>query len=58
MATGIGASLSGLVAGVIVDHFGYNAAFFFAGAAAVVALVVFAVRMPETADFGKSLPKS
>jgi len=49
-ATGIGASLSGLVAGVIVDHFGYNAAFFFAGAVAVVALVVFAIRMPETAD--------
>ena len=31
---GIGASLSGLAAGVIVDHFGYSAAFLAAGAAA------------------------
>jgi MFS family permease len=48
-AQGIGASLSGLAAGVIVDHFGYSAAFLAAGAAAAVALAVFAVRMPETA---------
>jgi Na+/melibiose symporter-like transporter len=47
---GIGASLSGLAAGVIVDHFGYNAAFLAAGAAAVVALAVFALWMPETAE--------
>ena len=47
---GIGASLSGLAAGVIVDHFGYSAAFLAAGAAALVALVVFALRMPETAE--------
>jgi MFS family permease len=47
---GIGASLSGLAAGVIVDHFGYNAAFLAAGGAALVALVVFALRMPETAE--------
>jgi hypothetical protein len=47
---GIGASLSGLAAGVIVDHFGYSAAFLTLGAAAFVALVVFALRMPETAD--------
>jgi Na+/melibiose symporter-like transporter len=46
---GIGASLSGLAAGVIVDHFGYSAAFLSAGAAAVVALVLFALLMPETA---------
>ena len=49
-AQGIGASLSGLAAGVIVDHFGYSAAFLAAGAAASVALVVFALRMPETAE--------
>jgi MFS family permease len=48
-AQGIGASLSGLTAGVIVDHFGYSAAFLAAGAAAAVALAVFALRMPETA---------
>jgi MFS family permease len=47
---GIGASLSSLAAGVIVDHFGYSAAFLAAGAAALVALVVFALRMPETAE--------
>jgi MFS family permease len=47
---GIGASLSGLAAGVIVDHFGYSAAFLAAGASAVVALAVFALRMPETAE--------
>jgi MFS family permease len=47
---GIGASLSGLAAGVIVDHFGYSAAFLAAGGAALVALVVFAQRMPETAE--------
>jgi MFS family permease len=47
---GIGASLSGLAAGVIVDHFGYSAAFLAAAGAAAVALVVFALRMPETAE--------
>ena len=49
---GIGASLSGLAAGVIVDHFGYSAAFLAAGGAAFVALVVFALQMPETAERG------
>ena len=47
---GIGASLSGLAAGVIVDHFGYGAAFLTLGAAAGVALTVFALAMPETAE--------
>ena len=47
---GIGASLSGLAAGVIVDHFGYSSAFLAAGGAALVALIVFALRMPETAE--------
>jgi MFS family permease len=47
---GIGASLSGLAAGVIVDRFGYSAAFLAAGAAASVALAVFTLRMPETAE--------
>jgi MFS family permease len=49
-AQGIGASSSGLAAGVIVDHFGYSAAFLAAGAAAAVALAVFALWMPETAE--------
>ncbi|MBI1777856.1 MAG: MFS transporter [Proteobacteria bacterium] len=47
---GIGASLSGLAAGVIVDHFGYSAAFLASGAVAVLALLVFAYGMPETAE--------
>jgi MFS family permease len=47
---GIGASLSGLGAGVIVDHFGYSATFLTLGAAALVAVIVFAVWMPETAE--------
>jgi MFS family permease len=49
-AQGIGASLSGLAAGVVVDHFGYSAGFLALGAAAAVALTVFALGMPETAD--------
>ena len=47
---GIGASLSGLAAGVIVDHFGYSAAFLAAGSTALVAVIIFALQMPETAD--------
>jgi MFS family permease len=49
---GIGAASSGLAAGVIVDRFGYSATFFAAGAVAFVALVVFALWMPETAEPG------
>jgi MFS family permease len=47
---GIGASLSGLAAGVIVDHFGYSAAFLTLAVAAAAALTVFALGLPETAD--------
>jgi MFS family permease len=47
---GIGASLSGLVAGVIVDHFGYSSAFLGLAAATAVALIVFALAMPETVE--------
>jgi MFS family permease len=47
---GIGASLSGLGAGVIVDYFGYSATFLTLGAAALVAVIVFAFWMPETAE--------
>jgi MFS family permease len=46
---GIGASTSGLVAGEIVDHFGYSAAFVTLGVAAFVALAAFFFGMPETA---------
>jgi len=47
---GIGASLSGLVAGIIVDHFGYSAAFLTLGAAACGALTALFLAMPETAQ--------
>jgi MFS family permease len=46
---GIGASTSGLFAGIVVQHFGYSAAFLSLGAAAAVALAALAVAMPETA---------
>ncbi len=46
---GVGASLSGLAAGVIVDHAGYSAAFLTFGVAACVALTALFVAMPETA---------
>jgi MFS family permease len=49
-AQGIGASLSGLAAGVIVDRFGYGTAFLALATAASVALIVFAIGMPETAE--------
>ena len=48
-AQGIGASSSGLVAGVVVDHFGYSAAFLTSGAMAAVALTVLVFGLPETA---------
>jgi len=47
---GIGASLSGLAAGEIVDHFGYSPTFLILGGAALVALIVFAIQMPETVE--------
>jgi MFS family permease len=48
-AHGIGASLSGLAAGLIVDHLGYGMAFLTAGGVAAAALAFLAVAMPETA---------
>jgi MFS family permease len=46
---GIGASLSGLSAGLIVDHFGYGIAFLTSGAVAGIALMFLLLLMPETA---------
>jgi MFS family permease len=46
---GIGASVSGLVAGAIVDHFGYRPAFLALAAVAAIALTVLVIAMPETA---------
>lgn len=47
---GVGASLSGLAAGVVVDHFGYSVGFLTFGAAACVALGALFLAMPETAS--------
>ncbi len=51
---GIGASLSGLFAGVVVDHFGYSTTFLSLGVAACVALATLWLAMPETADQGNN----
>jgi MFS family permease len=48
-AQGIGASASGLFAGIVVDHFGYSVTFLALGAAACVALATLLLAMPETA---------
>ena len=48
---GIGASLSGLAAGLTVDRLGYSAAFVGAGVVAAAALLTLVLGMPETARF-------
>ena len=47
---GVGASISALFAGEVVDHFGYSVSFLALGAAAAVAFLVFLGFMPETHD--------
>jgi len=47
-AQGVGASLSGLATGVIVDHFGYDAAFATSAGVALLALAVLGLALPET----------
>ena len=49
---GVGASFSGLAAGLLVDHAGYSVTFLALGGAAAIALAVFAIAMPETAPAG------
>jgi MFS family permease len=51
---GVGASVSGLAAGMIVDRFGYTAAFLESAVAAGVALAALVVAMPETAPARRS----
>jgi MFS family permease len=46
---GVGASASGVVSGVIVDHMGYSAAFLESAAVAGVALSALWIALPETA---------
>ena len=47
-AQGVGASLSGLAAGLIVDRFGYDAAFATSAAVALLGLAVLGFALPET----------
>ena len=47
---GVGAAISSLFVGEVIDHFGYAAAFFALAAAAAVAWMVFVLFMPETRD--------
>lgn len=49
-ATGVGASLSHLISGSIVQHAGYNAAFFALAGVAATALACFSLAMPETRE--------
>ena len=50
-ATGVGASLSLALAGLIVKYAGYQAAFLSLAAVATVALLIFWTLMPETKEF-------
>ena len=50
-ATGLGAALSTAVAGFIVVHGGYDAAFLSLAAVAAIGLGLFALLMPETAPY-------
>ena len=53
-AQGVGVSLSGLAAGLIVDHFGYDAAFATSAAIAFAALAVLGLALPETGSRGRA----
>ena len=55
---GIGASISALAAGVVVDHFGYSVVFFALAAAAAIAFLVFFGFMPETRSEEVHRPRS
>jgi predicted MFS family arabinose efflux permease len=48
LATGLGASMSNLVAGFVVQAFGYSIGFITLATIALIALLFFAILMPET----------
>jgi MFS family permease len=52
-AQGIGASLSGFAAGVVVDYFGYSVTFLTSSAVAAIAFATLLIAMPETARDGR-----
>jgi MFS family permease len=57
-AQGIGASLSGLAAGLIVDHYGYSSAFLTSAIVAAIAFAALALAMPETAQSAQASPSA
>jgi MFS family permease len=57
-ATGVGASLSLVLAGLIVEYAGYSAAFLSLAAVATVALLIFWTLMPETKEFATAPRKA
>jgi len=52
-AQGVGAALSTTLAGLLVVHAGYSAAFITLGGVAAVGAVVFLFAMPETRERGR-----
>lgn len=56
LAVGIGASLSNVVGGYVVQGFGYPAGFMFLAAVAAVAFVFFILFMPETRSADENEP--
>jgi sugar phosphate permease len=48
LCVGIGAGLSNLTAGFVVQWYGYSAGFLYLAAIALVALAFFVILMPET----------
>lgn len=55
LATGVGAGLSNVIAGYVVQYFGSNTGFLCLAALALAALIFFAVLMPETGPQRDSL---
>ena len=56
-AQGIGAALSTTLAGIVVVHAGYSAAFLTLGAIAAIGFIVFLLAFPGTAG-GASAPQA
>lgn len=56
LATGVGAGMSNLLAGYVVQWFGYHAGFLTLAGIALAALAFFAALMPETRPEGEATP--
>ena len=54
---GVGAAVSALIAGEVTDHFGYSVSFWFLGAVAALACLVFFAFMPETRGEAAAAPR-